>query len=79
MDGTVTISLDAFKKLEHDAELGVKSKESAVALDRETSRLLLYLSTVLDIKKVAAGYNALTDSKSKLEIIEDRCRLVKRE
>ena len=78
MQGSVSISLADFKKLEKQAEVGVQAKDVAEMLDFEISALLSFMAAHVDMKKIAEVYNTLPDRKFKLEIIGEACRLVRK-
>lgn len=78
MNGTVTIALDDFKNLEKAANIGIEAKQAAESLDREVSLLLSFLMANIDMVKVAERYNLMNESKSKLEVREGECRLIRK-
>jgi hypothetical protein len=78
VNGTVTIALDDFKNLEKAANIGIEAKQAAESLDREVSLLLSFLMANIDMVKVAERYNLMNESKSKLEVREGECRLIRK-
>ena len=75
MEGTVTVSIKNFKKLEKEAEIGVKATIAAKSMDLEITRLLSFLSIHMDMKAVAKSYNNI-DGAAKMEVIGENCKLV---
>ena len=78
MNGTVTISLADFKKLQDAAVGGNKIHQEAVDLKREVDRVLSFINQSVDMGAIAKEYNQLSDSTG--EIIVDRqiCTLIRK-
>ena len=74
MDGTVTISIKNFQRLEKEAEIGAKATVAAKSMDLEITRLLSFHSVHMDMKAVAKSYNEI-DGAAKIEVIGENCKL----
>jgi len=78
MTGSVTISLEDFKKLEGNSTGGIKMKEDAVELRKEVDRVLTYINQFTDMAAVASKYNAFENSNGEILIEGSSCTLVRK-